>query len=96
MTETWTWIMQVAVIIATLTAGGGAVWIVQQLKAALNLRGSWALLLTAVVSLAMALAALVIDGTLSAEGLRPENLGVAFTLVFMASQAIYRRLDGGK
>jgi hypothetical protein len=92
MNELWVWIMQAAIILTTITAGGGAVWIINRIKGWLNIDGSWALVLTAAVSLLMATAALVVDGTISPDGLTPENLGTLFIIVFVSSQAIYRSL----
>lgn len=89
----WEWIEQVAIIIATLAAGGpGVVWAVGKLKAQLGLSGQRVWWLAAGVSLIAALASAVVDGVVSPETLAVENVAQITLGVFFASQAYYRMI----
>lgn len=91
----WEVVRQVAIIIATLTAGGpGAVWVVDQLKLALGFEGKRAWWLAVGVSFVAALAGAIVDGLISPETLAADNIAEITLGVFFASQAYYKMVKG--
>lgn len=87
------WVRQIAIIVITLAAGGpGAVWFVDQAKGWLNLSGKPVMVLAAVVSAVVAAAGLVLDGILTPEAMRPENLSEIALGLFFMSQVYYRMM----
>lgn len=91
--DVWNVIVQVAIILVALFGGGNVVVeVVRRLKEALGTHGVWTQLLAAGVSFVLGLAGLIAEGALTPDEMGLENLSVWFLLIFVASQAIYRRL----
>jgi hypothetical protein len=93
MNESWTWIMQIALMLVTIGGGGGVVyWLVGLIKEKLGTDGWWTVALVGVLSFLMAVAGLVVDGQLSPDSLQPDNVALLVGLVFYSSQFWYRQL----
>ena len=85
-------IRQVALILASLLAGGFVVPVVNGLKGLLKANGWASWVITAVVSALLGAAVVVADGTITGETLAWENLALIFTTVFAAAEKVYRML----
>lgn len=85
-------VVQVAQIVATLIVGFGAVNIINYVKNLLGWDGHRALFITAAVATLGAMAALILDGQLTPDGVTWANFGEVFTLVFVAASVRFRML----
>ena len=90
--DDWEAIVQLASIIVSLLGGGGAVWIVDQIKGHFGWSGSKAVALTAVISTVMAIAVLIAEGQITGSGVNWANLGWLFSIVFASAKVQYDRL----
>jgi hypothetical protein len=93
MNESWTWIMQIALMLVAIGGGGGVVyWLVGIIKERLGTDGWWTVALVGLLLVLMAVAGLVVDGQLSPDTMKPENVALLVGLIFSFSQFWYRQL----
>lgn len=94
--EVYTALVQLAALAASALGGGGAVWVVDQLKTWLKWSGHKALVLTAVVATAWALVVMFAEGQLSPDGVNWETLPALFGAVFIIAKARFDMLQQKK
>jgi hypothetical protein len=90
--EYWIWVMELAIVIASLAAGGAMVYLVNWIKNAVGASGNAARVITLLVAVLIALAIGVADGVISGE-VAPGDVSRILLYVIAMSQYWFQRLQ---
>ncbi len=92
-TTVWTYVLQVALVVVALAAGGPAAYrLVDAIKEQFALSGWKANAVAFVVSVVLATAGLVVEGVIRPDAFAPDNIAALVIAVYAASQLHYQKM----